>query len=208
MTEYSFNLNATINDYFYFFRYPDSTFGNETYLMPGYPWGFMLRDILQMDTTLEEGVGRITGAQRTCDLLLGVGDGNAASGMGAFRGIQYSPGPANVFDDTNLEPSEYDWHPRIKHVVYWGMDWICPNDNRMLSHQLNLYYGNITAFNTIHFILPYVQTGSLHVAIYDHALGKMHISTARGDGETGQLDAYARQYIELDTNKLWSERAP
>ena len=159
--------------------YPDATFGNETYLMPGYPWGFLLRDILQRDTTLEAGVRRITSAQRTADLLLGVGDGNAHGGQGAFRGIQYSPGPARVFTDDDLEPSQYDWHPRIKHIVYWGMDWICPNDNRMLSHQLRKWYGNLTAYNTIRYILPYVQTGSLHVAIYDHALQKIHISTAR-----------------------------
>ncbi len=29
------------------------------------------------------------------------------------------------------------------------MDWICPNDNTMLSHQLNYYHGNITVENTI-----------------------------------------------------------
>ena len=58
--------------------YPDDTFGNETYLMPGYPWGFLLRDILQRDTSLSSGLERITSATRTCDLLLGVGDGNAA----------------------------------------------------------------------------------------------------------------------------------
>ena len=122
--------------------------------------------------------------------------------------MQYSPGPANVFDDTNLEPSQYAWHPRIKHVVYWGMDWICPNDNRMLAHELNAFYGNITAYNTIHYILPYVQPGSLHVAIYDHALQKMYVANARGAGESGPLDAYARRYIELDTAALWREAAP
>ena len=98
--------------------YPDETFGNETYLMPGYPWGFLLRDILQRDTNLSSGLERITSATRTCDLLLGVGDGNAAEGDGAFRGVQYSPGPANVFDDANLEPSQYAWHPRIKVCFY------------------------------------------------------------------------------------------
>lgn len=30
----------------------------------------------------------------------------------------------------------------------------CPNDNTMLSHQLNAFHGNITAENTIRDILP------------------------------------------------------
>ena len=77
------------------------------------------------------------------------GDGNSNT----FHGYQYSPGVANVFTDTNLEPTA-DWHPLIEDVVYWGMDWVCPNDNSMLSHQLNAFHGNITAENTIRDILP------------------------------------------------------
>ena len=122
--------------------YPDASFGKEHYLAPGYPFGFVLRDILQYDASLDESISRITGAKRTCDLILGVGDGK----KNAFRGFQYAPSVANVIDDTNLMPQPCngqpdpceDWHPRISEVVYWGMDWICPNDNRMISHQLNV----------------------------------------------------------------------
>ena len=37
----------------------------------------------------------------------------------------------------NLLPVNKSWHPPIEDVVYWGMDWICPNDNRMLAHQVH-----------------------------------------------------------------------
>lgn len=41
----------------------------------------------------------------------------------------------------------------------------CPNDNTMLSHQLNAYHGNITAENTIRDILPLVNTMFMHIFI-------------------------------------------
>ncbi len=45
------------------------------------------------------------------------------------------------------------------------MDWICPNDNRMLSHQLQKYHGEITAEVTISDIVSYVTTLDLHGAL-------------------------------------------
>lgn len=53
--------------------YPDASFGNESYA--GIPFVFLLRDILQFDTTYQQALQRIETANRTCDLILGVGDG-------------------------------------------------------------------------------------------------------------------------------------
>ena len=36
---------------------------------------YLLRDIIQFDSSLQEAMQRITDAHRTCDLILGVGDG-------------------------------------------------------------------------------------------------------------------------------------
>lgn len=64
--------------------YPDKSFGPETYLAKGYPFGYIIRDVLQFDSTLEEATKRITTATRTCDLILGVGDGKSND----FSGFQ------------------------------------------------------------------------------------------------------------------------
>lgn len=184
--------------------YPDKSFGPERYLAPGYPFGFVIRDVLQFDQSLTDAIDRITGAKRTCDLILGVGDGKSNS----FRGFRYSPDSALVMDDANLLPLE-DWHPRIPSVVYWGMDWICENDNRMLSHQLNAYYGNISVHNTIRNMLPYVQTGNLHIAIYDHSAMTMHLAFAADSTYSGPLmNAYQRQYVRLDMARLFDLPPP
>ena len=34
-----------------------------------------MRDIIQFDETVDDSINRITNAHRTCDLILGVGDG-------------------------------------------------------------------------------------------------------------------------------------
>jgi hypothetical protein len=183
--------------------YPDDSFGKETYLAPGYPFSFLIRDILQFDKTLEEADKRITGNKRTCDLILGVGDGNSNE----FHGYQFSPHVANIFTDTNLMPVE-DWHPRIEDVVYWGMDWICPNDNTMISHQLNAFHGNITAENTIRHITSYVQTGDVHIAMYDHSAALMYVSVAAKIGTPGPKQSYARPFMKLDMAKIFAEPKP
>lgn len=100
--------------------FPDSTFGNESFA--GIPFIFLLRDILQFDATYTDTINRIQGANRTCDLILGVGDGKNG---GAFRGFEYSASVAVPMNDVNQEPLA-DWHPRIPSMTYWGMDWLCP----------------------------------------------------------------------------------
>ena len=102
----------------------------------------MLRDILQFDKTFDDSFNRLTNGQRTCNLILGVGDGKVyitnslferfifwlkifSIQISKFNSIQYSASVANFMNDTTLKP-EYDWHPKIKNIVYHGMDWLCP----------------------------------------------------------------------------------
>jgi len=97
--------------------YPDNTFGTESRI--GYPFIFLLRDILQFDNTIDDAINRMINARRTCNLILGVGDGKESE----FRGMEYSYSVLEVMDDQNLRPYNETWHPRIPEVVYWGMDW-------------------------------------------------------------------------------------
>lgn len=53
--------------------FPDKSFGKESRI--GVPFTFLLRNILQFDNTLNASITRIQTAHRTCDLILGVGDG-------------------------------------------------------------------------------------------------------------------------------------
>lgn len=75
-----------------------------------------------------------------------------------------------------------DWHPRMQDVVYYGMDWLCPTYNLVLHTQLQKHYGSITPEATIQDIVPIVQTGNLHVAVYDLTNMVLHVANARKTG--------------------------
>ena len=50
---------------------------------------YLLRDILQFDATLTDSMSRITNAHRTCDLILGVGDGKVGIPLSASHTHAY-----------------------------------------------------------------------------------------------------------------------
>ncbi|CAK8694659.1 unnamed protein product [Clavelina lepadiformis] len=183
--------------------FPDATFGKESRF--GVPFTYILRDILQFDYTLDDAVNRIANAHRTCDLILGVGDGKENRG---FRGVQYSAGVSNFFDDQNMKPSNESWHPKIKDAVYFGMDWLCPGYNVVLAQQLQKYHGKLTAEIAIRDVVSIIQSGSTHIAIYDLTHDLMYVSFSKSDSESGPKAAYDRQFIQLDTDALFAVSSP
>ena len=107
------------------------------------------------------------------------------------------------------------------------MDWLCPGYSAVLAKQLQKYHGNLTADLVIHDIIPVVQSGDLHIAVYDLVLDMMYVSNARGDHETGPTMAYDRQeillykysyvfkllfccrsFVKLDMKTIFSEKPP
>merc|ERR1719391_888233 len=101
--------------------YADYTFGKES--RKGIPFTYLLRDVLQFDQSLDDSKFRMENANRTCNLILGVGDGKNE----IFNSVRYSHSVADFFDDENMEPGPIctqpqpcDWHPRIDSVVITG----------------------------------------------------------------------------------------
>jgi len=178
--------------------YPDASFGEESRI--GVPFIFLLRDILQYDFTVDDAINRMVNSRRTCNLILGVGDGK----LGEFRGFQYSYSVLNVFDDRNLRPNA-TWHPKIENVVYWGMDWLCPAYDTVLSNLLLKYHGQLTPEIAIQYVSSVEQSGDNHIAFYDLTKMNLYVSFAAPNGVGGPVAAYARQYTKWDLNALFSE---
>jgi len=145
--------------------FPDTTyFGSESFA--GVPFVYALRDILEFDNSYEDSVARLQGANRTCDLILAVGDGKAATA----RSFAYSASEIFVFDDKNLQPwnnSADTWHPRFPDLVYHAMDWLCPGYSVPMAAQIKALHGALTPANIIADVLGRVQTGDVHAAVYD-----------------------------------------
>ena len=73
-----------------------------------------------------------------------------------------------------------------------GMDWLCPGYSSMLGRTLQALHGNLTARVTVAEVVPIVQTGDLHIAVYEHHNNTLYVANARADGETGPAMAYDR----------------
>lgn len=165
----------------------------------GIPFMFLLRDILQFDTSLDEAINRVKNAPRTTSLMYGIGDGE----LGELRGLQTSHIACNVFSPDDLEPLTAA-HQRIKDVVYWGMSWNVPDYDGPLHDKLVEHYGEINGEITIKDILPSVGTGNLQAVIYDLSAMKIWVANARADGESGPLEAYNRQFVHFDMQQLFA----
>ena len=61
---------------------------------------FILRDVLKYEDSLDNAVQRIENANRTCNLIIGIGDGEA----GVVNGIEYSGYVAVPYNDSTLLP--------------------------------------------------------------------------------------------------------
>lgn len=178
----------------------DHDFGTSTRF--GFPFNFLMRDVLQWDATLEAAITRMSNAHRTCNIWLGCGDGNE----GRANLFQYSHSSLVVIgDDTviNYPSNETKYtHPLIKNVVYWGVNQQC------YSYLLQTQHGNITAANTIRNVIPISETGNLHAAIYDLTNLNMYVANARAPGESGPDNAYARPFVHFDMKALFAEAPP
>jgi isopenicillin-N N-acyltransferase-like protein len=191
--------------------YPDDSFGQGTDNTPpekvhGEPWMFILRDVLQYEDSLTGAQNRITNANRTCNLIIGVGDGD----MGKANGVQFSGYVANFYEDYNILPANETWHAPIENVVYNGMDWLCANYNSVLGDQLRKFHGSIDETVTMQNILPTVQTGSLHIAVYDLTEQNMHVSFSRSAAAdpSEPFHAYERQYTRLRMKDMFAQQPP
>jgi len=184
--------------------FPDSTFGRSSRF--GVPFEYLLRDILQFDNSIDDALTRITNANRTCDLILGVGDGI----HNEFRAIEYSASVANIFDDTDMQPTA-DWHPLMEDVVYYGMDWLCPNYDIVMDNQLTYAWGQLTPELSIQNVTSYLQSGSNWVSVYDltPASQQMYVSFAGGSNSTYPFQpAYDRQFTKLDMQSIYAVGPP
>lgn len=99
------------------------------------------------------------------------------------------------------------------------MDWIHPKYSIVLHKQLTKYHGNITIENVVKDVVSIVQTGNVHIAVYDLFENKMAVSFAQrrapedfGIDEVELLNteknAFARQFTVLDMTKVFAEAMP
>jgi len=181
---------------------------NETDKRAGEPWNFVLRDILQFDSTIEEGVERLRNANRTCSIFVGIGD----HASGTFNAVEYSVDIFEVFNDTTSFPGFKPMspeHPLMDDVVYIDKH-VQPSGDPCMAQLLEQNYGHINATNTINLISLF-QTGDLHAAVYDFGANEMYVGVANQTGSFPPPDqnaiqpAYSRPFLRFNMTQLFAE---
>jgi len=163
----------------------------------GIPFHFLLRDILQFDTTIDAALARIWNATRTCSIWIGLGDSS-----NTFNAVSYSYQELDVYNDYNRTN-----HTSIKDVVYVDKH-VQPSSDPCMPDLINEYYGNLTAENIFRHITAEFQTGDMHFSVFDHANKLIYVANASPYINGTAIPAYNRQVTRLDLNALFNEPAP
>jgi len=174
---------------------------NGTYLVEGYPFHYLLRDILQYDSDTSAAMNRIMKAKRTCSIYVGLGDSDTKQ----FRAVEYSNTYLNMYSDMSYP--EYPAHPRKAGIVYINKH-VQPSGDTCLTDVMTENYGKMDAMALIN-AAALDKTGDNHVAVYDFARNYMYVSSS-SSSSNGQpvVAAYDRQFLRLDLQALWNEPAP
>lgn len=187
---------------------PDDTFGPQRF-GEGIPFNILLREVMMGQTQLQGVERALRDATRTLDLILGFGAHKKDEPRAPFTGVQYARDQVRFYDDKNMLPVNASWHAPIEDVVYHGMDWLCPAWTKPLGEKLRSLAasGNVNAAETIRSINAVVQTGDLHVAIYEGARQVMYIAQGepKAEGRDGGVPAYDTPYMKLDVAALLAQ---
>jgi len=165
----------------------------------GTPFTFVLRDILQFDNTKEEAISRMNSTDRTCSIWVGVGDSQSDQ----MDVIQYSYENLTAYDSTSFPT--YSAHPYIEDVIYVDKH-VQPSSDPCLGNILNEGWGSIDAKYLFQQAAARLETGDMHVAVYDYLNNFMYVSNAQVyvPGQP-QLMAYQRPYVRFNMSSIFNE---
>ena len=98
-------------------------------------------------------------------------------------------------------------HDTLRHcALHVQMDWLCPSYNALLHTQLEASWGALTPEATIANVLPIVQTGDVHAAVYDLTAQQLYVSfyVTNSSSVPMPLNAYDRAFTKLDLGALFA----
>ena len=176
----------------------------------GYPWTFMLQDILRFDIDVDTAIARIGQSARTCSIWLGIGQGarpnpylSNATLPPKFHIVADSFQELHIYTPENGPIyANHDYFPDLifvnKHVQPSGE--ACMND---LFHwgwgqlQAESFYTTITALE---------QTGDMHIAVTDFDSKTFTVSNAHP--LPNNTPAYNNGFVQFDMVAMWNEQPP
>jgi hypothetical protein len=165
----------------------------------GYPFHFLMQDILWEDIDTDQALSRVATANRTCAIWLGIADRD----NNQFKLNHYSWEIVDIYNPRNFPvyPPYHDYFPNLlfvnKHVQ--------PSHDMCLNTLMQQNWGSLDAPITVQ-VSAIHATGDLHAAIYDYENNQMVVSVATAqwvNGTVTWIPAHASPWYSLNTNWLW-----
>lgn len=167
-------------------------FGAAHETLAGEPMPFLLRDVLERATTLDQGTSLIRSAHRTSSYLYCVGDGK----LPAAHAFRTARDVCEVYD-----PQTYPGD-RLDEVVYWSMGtdskW-----NRRVYDVLKPAWGRIDQRTGMRDVMRGLGTGDLHAIAYDVTALKLWVANASPGPQV--VPAYNRYFVPFDLRRAAAE---
>lgn len=160
-------------------------YDKEYQTIAGKPMPFVLRDVLQYSSNLNQAIEIINNAKRTSSFLYCVGDAKIPDA----RSVKAGPRYCDVFSDTTSP------NPFLDDVVYFSMG-VASSWNTRVYHYLNPLVGTIHA-ETGKQLMQDLATGDLHAVVYDFSHNNLWVANADPAG----LDAFRRPFVKYKLSR-------
>ena len=176
----------------------------------GYPWTLMLQDMMRFDHDIDEAIGRIGGAARTCAIWLGIGQGARPNPRVAgatlpadFKLVADSFQQLHVYNPENFPV--YAQHDYFADLLFVNKH-VQPSTESCMNDLFHWGYGALTAdmFRTT--ITALEETGDMHIAVTDFDNKMMYIANA--SPMPNNTPAYQNGFIQFDMEALFNAPAP
>jgi len=162
----------------------------------------VIRDILQFARSKEDAVAMAQASKRTWSMWLGFGDYTSQE----FVAMLYDEASANAYNDTTLP--KLTNQTEIPHVAYIDKH-PQPSTHTDMPALVHQYYGNLSAVNVAQNLPRLMETGDVHISVYDFGNNQTMIAS----GLTDQFGNFTRKacfapFIRFDNDALWSHPPP
>jgi hypothetical protein len=172
----------------------------------GEPDAMVLRDILQFSDSIEDAIGFTQSITRTWAIFIGLGDFASQT----FNAVGYRAKDLQVFDAQNI--SQVTHQEVIENVVYIDKHPQPSHDNHTMPALMKQYYGELDGPTCASYIPRKMQSGDLHIGIYDFGARKAWFATGavNSEGRYGDDDTTGRAcnqpYLEFEMDDLFDEK--
>jgi len=160
----------------------------------------VIRDMLQLASSKEDAIAIAERAKRTWSVWLGIGDQSSQ----AFNAILYDKAEALALNDTSLPPlTNQTYFPDVVYIDKHPQ----PSPHTTMPSLVKRFYGTMTSVSVAQNFPRLMQSGDVHVALYDMGAGRAYISRGTTFANGSFLrNAYEAPFLAFDMEALWTEQ--